>query len=278
MQLLSKEFRRCFKQHRINLSHIVKVAAILAIIISLGSSSIAQELTRESLELKKKRLSTLEGSLAESLRKNAETEAQLKALSEIQSRLQNSIKEQEEELSELREDIPIEEEELAFLDSPLRTIVAVSDSDTYLIDFGGARRSVKLHGIYIDPLKRSELTQAFKKRLVKKSVYVRCADTDCNQVYLYGSKKGASLNAELVQAGFARAADDSKYDVASFIRGTTATSSGSNTTPGTDVHVRGYYRKDGTYVRPHTRSAPGTKSGGSSGRSGSSSRGGSRRR
>jgi hypothetical protein len=28
------------------------------------------------------------------------------------------------------------------------------------------------------------------------------------------------------------------------------------------VHVRGYTRKDGTYVRPHTRSAPGTRSGG----------------
>ncbi len=27
-------------------------------------------------------------------------------------------------------------------------------------------------------------------------------------------------------------------------------------TPGTDVRVRGYDRKDGTYVRPHTRSAP----------------------
>jgi hypothetical protein len=23
-----------------------------------------------------------------------------------------------------------------------------------------------------------------------------------------------------------------------------------------DVHVRGYYRKNGTYVAPHTRSAP----------------------
>jgi hypothetical protein len=27
--------------------------------------------------------------------------------------------------------------------------------------------------------------------------------------------------------------------------------------PGTDVRVRGYYREDGTYVRPHTRSRPG---------------------
>ncbi|HEX5735707.1 MAG TPA: hypothetical protein VF131_22965 [Blastocatellia bacterium] len=39
----------------------------------------------------------------------------------------------------------------------------------------------------------------------------------------------------------------------------TPSSSTPRTTPGTDVHVKGYYRKDGTYVRPHTRSAPGTK-------------------
>jgi hypothetical protein len=33
-------------------------------------------------------------------------------------------------------------------------------------------------------------------------------------------------------------------------------SSSSRRSPGTEVHVRGYTRKDGTYVRPHTRSAP----------------------
>ena len=33
-------------------------------------------------------------------------------------------------------------------------------------------------------------------------------------------------------------------------------SSSSRSSPGTEVHVRGYTRKDGTYVRPHTRSAP----------------------
>lgn len=33
-------------------------------------------------------------------------------------------------------------------------------------------------------------------------------------------------------------------------------SPGTGRSPGTDVHVRGHYRKDGTYVRPHTRSAP----------------------
>ena len=90
-------------------------------------------------------------------------------------------------------------------------------------------------------------------------------------VYLYVSKTGASLNAELVKSGYARAAGDSKYDVAAFVRGTNTSSgsSSSGSTPGTDVHVRGYYRKDGTYVRPHTRTAPGTKSSGSSSRSGS---------
>jgi hypothetical protein len=33
-------------------------------------------------------------------------------------------------------------------------------------------------------------------------------------------------------------------------------SSSSRRSPGTEVHVRGYTRKDGTYVQPHTRSAP----------------------
>jgi hypothetical protein len=32
-----------------------------------------------------------------------------------------------------------------------------------------------------------------------------------------------------------------------------------SSSPGTDVRVRGYYRKDGTYVKPHTRSSPGRR-------------------
>lgn len=36
----------------------------------------------------------------------------------------------------------------------------------------------------------------------------------------------------------------------------TTNGNGSGSTPGTDVRVKGYYRRDGTYVRPHTRSAP----------------------
>ncbi|MBO9592406.1 MAG: hypothetical protein J7599_05800 [Niabella sp.] len=75
----------------------------------------------------------------------------------------------------------------------------------------------------------------------------------------YKKKYGASFRAykqksnEVKIAYFQkkRAEDDSAYK---------ARSSGSSDTytPGTGgpVHVQGYYRKDGTYVRPHTRSAP----------------------
>ncbi len=38
--------------------------------------------------------------------------------------------------------------------------------------------------------------------------------------------------------------------------GTGFSSSTGSSTPGSDVKVRGYYRSDGTYVAPHTRSAP----------------------
>jgi hypothetical protein len=41
-----------------------------------------------------------------------------------------------------------------------------------------------------------------------------------------------------------------------------ASSGASGCTGSCPVHVRGYTRRDGTYVRPHTRSAPGTRSGG----------------
>lgn len=41
---------------------------------------------------------------------------------------------------------------------------------------------------------------------------------------------------------------------------------GSPTGTGKDVRVRGYTRRDGTYVRPHTRSAPGRGAGGRGGR------------
>lgn len=112
---------------------------------------------------------------------------------------------------------------------------------------------------------------------------MRCADTGCRQAYIYGDPRGPSLNIELAKAGLALAVGDAKYDVASFLKGSTNATNfsasgygSSRSTQGTDVYVGGYYRKDGTYVHPHTRSPPGTKSGGS--KSGSFMSSGSRRR
>ena len=47
---------------------------------------------------------------------------------------------------------------------------------------------------------------------------------------------------------------------------TNGTSSSSSSYSGGTVHVKGYYRKDGTYVKSHTRSAPSRSSYKSSGR------------
>src|SRR5262245_38715370 len=154
---------------------------ILAVLFSLGINSAAQNPTQESLESKKKRLSALEVSITQSRSKILEIDVQLTTLTELRAEIQKSIEEQKEESGRLLETIPIEEEALAFLDSPPRKVLAVSDSNTYLIDFDGAPRLVKLHGLYIDPLKSAAITKALKKRLVKKLVYFSCADVACHQ-------------------------------------------------------------------------------------------------
>lgn len=207
--------------------------AILTAILLLSANSSAQEPSQESLESKKKRLSHLDFEVTESKRKSADIEATIKALAETQAKLKGdlaqlkkAIEEQEDESKELRTGISIEEEELAFIDSPPRKVVAVKAADTYLIDVDGERRQVKLHGLYIDPLKSAAITKSLKKRLVKKQIYFRCADAACEQGYLYFNKSGASLNAKLIQARLAVPSDDSKYDVSAFLEGTIHWSTG----------------------------------------------------
>jgi len=201
-------------------------AATLAALLLLGINSRAQEPSQESLESKKKKLSDLEATLIEGKKMSAEIETQLKSLAEKQASLKvnqallkKSIEDLERQSNELRTDIPKEEEELAFLNSPPRKVIAVKAADAYLIDFDGTRREVKLHGLYIDPMKSAAITRSLKKRLVKKEVYFRCADVACEKGYLYFNKTGASLNAGLIQARFAVPSDDSKYDVAAFLEG-----------------------------------------------------------
>lgn len=196
-------------------------AGILVCLFLLGSKSAAQNPTQESLDLKKQRLSTLGTTLDACKKKSSDIEAQIKALADEQELLKKSIEDQETESKELRVEIPIEEEKLEFLNAPARKVLAVKTAETYLIDFNGERRLVKLHGLYLDPLKRGAITKSLKKRLVKKSIYFRCADDSCGEGYLYFSKSGASLNARFIEIGFAVPSDDSKYDAAAFLENST---------------------------------------------------------
>ena len=51
----------------------------------------------------------------------------------------------------------------------------------------------------------------------------------------------------------------SNYSSSSSSSSFSSTRSSSNySSPGKTVNVKGYYRKNGTYVRPHTRSSPGS--------------------
>lgn len=245
------------------------IVCILMLMCAITSSAFQQS-TRQSLEAKKKEVSTLESSLNENKKKHTELESQLKSVTQ-------EIQAQEEALVAIKDEISSEEEEVAFLESPARTVLDVTSATTFLIDFNGNRRYVTLDGVVVDPSKDEAIAKSFKKALAKKQVFVRCADTACNKVYLYGNKTISSLNAEMLRRGLATVAPDARYDAAAFLPNSsqpgtntsspsTYESSSSSSTAGTDVHVKGYYRKDGTYVRPHTRSAPGTKSGSSSGR------------
>jgi hypothetical protein len=230
----------------------------LTLLLLLAISAQAQQPTRESLENKKKELSTLEPTITSNKNKIVELEAEI-------NRLKSVIASQEIKIEDLKNEIAVETDEVAFLESPARTILDVTSSKTFVIDYNGNRRYVTLHGVQIDSAKDAEILKVFKKKLIKKSVYIRCADMLCNQVYIYGTQTGDSLNAELVKNGLAIINTDARYDVArlsssgntvSSPAASTSSSPSSSTEPGRDVQVKGYYRKDGTYVRPHTRSAP----------------------
>ncbi len=202
-------------------------------------------------------------SLADNQSKRAQLEAQLQTLSK-------QIEDEEKQSARLSGEIASESEEVAFLEAPPRTILDVSNASSFLIDFAGTKRFVILHGLSVDESKDTAITKVFRKRFIKKPIFVRCADAFCAFVYLYVDKNGSSLNMEMVKANLATAAAGARYDLASYspqinpsptVTSTSSQSSASSgSTAGKDVHVKGYTRKDGTYVPPHTRSAPGTKS------------------
>lgn len=72
-----------------------------------------------------------------------------------------------------------------------------------------------------------------------------------------GSKRGLWAVGDPVAPWSYRRAHQPATTTAEPQTGSTDTSAGATqTNSGGTVHVKGYYRKDGTYVRPHTRRAP----------------------
>ena len=242
----------------------VKTAlACVLLLICASTSSASQQPTRQSLEVNKKKLADIQTTLTSNNKRMAELESQAQSLAK-------EIESQEKAVQELEGLVAYQEDEVGFLESPANTIIEVTGSKSFLIDFNGTRRFVMLHGIDIEISRDDRIFKSFKKQYTKKPIYVRCGNDSCSQVYLYISKSGTSLNAELVKSGLATATNEGKYDLVAFVpKSTPETSSGGSTysgppstsssSAGKDVQVKGYYRKDGTYVRPHTRSAPGTK-------------------
>jgi hypothetical protein len=151
-------------------------------------------------------------------------------------------------------------------------VVRVDDSVSVTLLVSGREKSFRLFGIVSN--KPDEGKAFLKKRLVAGIAYIRCQDSNCMWGYLYDQKEAPSLNAELVNLGYAStlipdALDERKYTFTGVQQSeetrtapdphTPTTSSSTNTSkssPGSEVQVKGYYRKDGTYVKPHTRGAP----------------------
>jgi len=84
-----------------------------------------------------------------------------------------------------------------------------------------------------------------------------------SSVYIKGKK--SKKYRKIKYGNYAGWAYYPNYTASSYYSSSSSSSSSSSTrsssnysSPGKTVNVKGYYRKNGTYVRPHTRSSPGS--------------------
>lgn len=83
------------------------------------------------------------------------------------------------------------------------------------------------------------------------SVYIKGKKSKKYRKIKYGNYAGWAYNPNYTES--------SQYSSSSSSSFSSSTRSSSNySSPGKTVNVKGYYRKNGTYVRPHTRSSPGS--------------------
>jgi hypothetical protein len=91
-------------------------------------------------------------------------------------------------------------------------------------------------------------------------VYQRAAELGADAVVVqYDARKRPHYLAVHFTSTLRETRTAARADPASSVSGS---GGASGCTSGCTVHVRGYTRKDGTYVRPHTRSAPHSGGGG----------------
>jgi len=238
--------------------------AFVLLCCALVTGNAAQPSRSQAAQSSKRTLESLERSREENLRRKAELDRDIARLGAERDTVLQGIALQEAQISKLNEQIAFEEAEQRFLSGPALQVSDVTGL-SILVDFPGMRRWVTLNGIRALDAREGQLDSFLRRRLLKKSVYVRCAEATCSNVEVYIDRKASSLNVELVQLGLATLTPQSGIDLSrssspSPESSKEASPSISGTSaPGKDVQVRGYTRKDGTRVRPHTRSAPGTK-------------------
>lgn len=146
-------------------------------------------------------------------------------------------------------------------------VIRVGSEETVILIINGHQQEVRLSGISVKLGQSQEAVSLLNRELAAGSVYARCLNEKCTEALLYVERDGPSLNCKLLESELAflwgtplNCADDSVSQIP--LQGLESqedvemSGPSSNPPPGTEVKVKGYYRKDGTYVRPHTRSAP----------------------
>jgi hypothetical protein len=142
-------------------------------------------------------------------------------------------------------------------------VVRVSGERSVVLLIEGQKQEVYLAGLVVKMDQSTNAIDFLTRELSNGIVYPKCKESSCIEVELFTSKDKPSLNCGLIDSGIAMALSTGSLSCASMSSLKVSEPAGevsqpsSSRTPGTDVHVKGYYRKDGTYVRPHTRSAPG---------------------
>ena len=197
--------------------------------------------------------------------------AEVAALDDRLKDLQAARKKLEEERAALLLSVAGDQAERVF--QTTRFVVArVAGDQDIIVYIDGREQNINLAGILVKSAHSSEAIDFLKSQLQEGIVFVRMSGVKGDSAWIYSDRAKPSLNVQLVENGWAIPMERWGRE-ASELGGATgpaakqksalptanSTAAPTRSATGTDVQVRGYYRKDGTYVQPHTRSAPGTK-------------------